>query len=470
MKNFFVFISTFIVLIFAISSCKKIDKFTNEPVTLTFSTDTIFFDTIFSRLGSNPHLPRSVTLQVRVTNTSKEAVKTQIAVEGNQYGIFAINADGRSGSKINDVEILGNDSIYVFVQAYMDNVNSNTPFIVTDRLLFNTNGKIQDVKLVAWAQDAYYYQNEVLDCSSGSLFWTADKPHVIYDSILIPKGCTLTIDAGTRIHSFTRSAILVQGTLIVNGTPDNNVIFEGSRLDDDYKELPGQWIGIRFLPGSINNVINGTTIKNGYIGIEVDSLPANGNPNLVIEQSKIFNMSAVGILNYSAHTQATNNLIYNCGLFAFVGELGGTYNLKHNTMVMPGATAGRKDAGCYLSNSPYTDINGNIFKFPLQFTMQNNIITGPIDNEFFVNNNPNGQPISTAIVEHNILKTTNNNYSGSGNLLNRNPLFKDVQKQNYNVSGNSPAKNAGKSIGVFRDIINRNRNTITPTIGAYEAE
>jgi hypothetical protein len=182
-------------------------------------------------------------------------------------------------------------------------------------------------------------------------------------------------------------------------------------------------------------------------------------------------MSAVGLLNYSASVKAVNNLIYNCGLFAFVGELGGTYTLLHNTFVMPGGTVGRKDPGCYLSNSPYVDAQGNVFKFPLQLTVQNNIITGPLDDEFFINNNLNGLPISVSVVEHNMLKTTNSNdFGNNGNLLNRNPLFRDIQKQNYDLSGNSPAKNAGKNIGIFRDIINRNRNISNPSIGAYEAE
>jgi hypothetical protein len=80
---------------------------------LTFSTDTVFFDTIFSKLGSNPSSPRSVTLQVRVTNPSKNAVKTQISLAGNFYGIFKLNVDGRAGNVFQDVEIRGNDSIYI---------------------------------------------------------------------------------------------------------------------------------------------------------------------------------------------------------------------------------------------------------------------------------------------------------------------------------------------------------------------
>lgn len=463
----------FIVLVMPLVflSCRKNDIYTTNPVTLKFSTDTIFFDTIFSRLDTfSTGIPRSITLQVRVTNPGNEAVKTNISVEGNTFGMFKLNVDGRSGTNFNDIDILPNDSIYIFVQAYINKGNTNLPFIVTDKLLFNTNGNIQDVKLVAWAQDAHYYKNQVLDCSSGTLFWGADKPHVVYDSILIPKGCTLTIDAGAKVHSFINSAILVQGTLIVNGTADNPVVFEGSRLDDDYKELAGQWIGIRFLPGSVGNKITGAVIKNGYIGIEVDSLPANSSPNLEIEQCRIFDMSAVGLLSYSASVNATNNLIFNCGLFTFVGELGGVYHLKHNTFVMSAFTAGRKDPGFYLSNTPYKDINGNIYKIPLAYKLENNIVTGPVDDEIFVNISADGLPVLIKTVDNNLLKSTNGSYNNSGNILNRDPLFKDVLKNDYDLSGNSVCKNAGKNIGVFKDLKNRNRNTLSPSIGAFEAQ
>lgn len=36
-------------------------------------------------------------------------------------------------------------------------------------------------------------------------------------------------------------------------------------------------------------------------------------------------MSAVGIVGYSAHIVAVNNLISDCGQFGFFGALGGKY-------------------------------------------------------------------------------------------------------------------------------------------------
>jgi len=90
----------YIVLIsIIIGSCRKDDVFTNAPVSLNFSTDSVNFDTIFSLKDSGViGTPRSVTLRLIVTNPNENAVKTSIQMEGNQYGLFKLNADGIPGS------------------------------------------------------------------------------------------------------------------------------------------------------------------------------------------------------------------------------------------------------------------------------------------------------------------------------------------------------------------------------------
>ena len=55
--------------------------------------------------------------------------------------------------------------------------------------------------------------------------------------------------------------------------------FQGDRLEEWYRNLPGQWDRIWILPGSFDNEINYTIIKNGNIGIQVDTI-ANNNPTL----------------------------------------------------------------------------------------------------------------------------------------------------------------------------------------------
>ena len=450
-------------------ACRIEDEFTTDPsAKLQFSVDTIYFDTVFTQLDSSGVRPISVTQQIRVINPNNNAVKTNIRLSGNFPSVFKLNIDGQSTNQVYGKEIYGKDSLIIFVQCYIPAGSQNLPFIVTDQILFETNGNIQDVDLVAWGQDANYLFNDVLDCNSGNLRWTADKPYVIYDSILVPEGCVLTIDAGARIHSYNKSSILVAGTLIVNGTANNPVIFEGTRLDGDYKELSNQWAGIRFLPRSKNNVITGSIIRNGFIGVEVDSQSVNSNPNLTITQSHIYNMSAVGIVGYSSHIVAVNNIISDCGQFGFFGALGGKYQLVHNTIASYNTKFNRQNPILVFDNTPYFDQQNNIVaRYNLSFELVNNIVYGSLEEEFLINSHPQGLPITTPIIQSNLIRTKQSSLNTNGNVINRDPLFENFIINDYRLKANSPAKNTGTQTNILVDFKNNPRSN-TPSMGCWE--
>lgn len=478
MKSLKLVILLFIICII-IQSCRKDDEFTKAGIHLKFSTDSLDFDTIFSMKENGGTEPLSITLQLRVTNPDAYAVKTNIRMKGNQYGIYKLNADGRSGNgpfqEIDEVEIRGKDSIFIFVQAYINQISSNVPFVVADQILFETNGVIQDVDIISYPQDANYLRDSVL--ATGTLNWSNSKPYVIYNSILIPEGCTLNIPSGTKIYSHTQSVILVEGTLNVQGNVLDPVVFQGDRLEDDYKDVFGQWIGIWFRQKSKNNVIQGAVIKNGYLGIRADSSSVNGNPKLTLKQTIIKNMSAVGLLCYSADIKAENNLIVNCGQYTFVGELGGTYELTHNTFAAYNGQTGRQNPSFYLSNSPYKDSAGTPYKFPLNYTLINNIIYGPNEDEIYFNKEIDGGTI-TETVKNNAIRTKEFfNYlsvstsSINQNMLNIDPLFSETYTSKFDLKAGTPCKGKGLSgTGINIDLKDISRTTNPyPTIGAYEA-
>ena len=460
-------------------SCRKEEQITTDSsAKLTFSTDTVWFDTVFVQSGTNQ--PLSVTKRLWVYNPNADAVKVNIALKGNQYGVYKLNIDGQPSNTVSGKVIRGKDSLIIFVQMYVDanGLNDPTkPFIVADEIDFTTNGNAQVVNIAGYARKANYLRNAVLDCSSNSLHWTQGIPYVIYDSILVPSGCTLTIDAGTHIYSHVKSCILVSGTLIVNGTTENPVIFEGDRLEPDYATIPGQWIGIRFLTNSKDNVIKNGVIKNGFIGVEVDSFSNNQNPKLLLQQSIIENMTAYGLAGFSADIVAINNLITNCGNYSFIGALGGNYHLYHNTIATFGNTFNRTTRTFILDNSPYTDASGNniIAAFPLNFDLKNNIIYGSQEDEILLNTNSSGGNTNgKGYFQNCILKTLD--YAGSNslgnttfnNIINKDPKFNDYTKNDLDISTSSPAKGKGIYLNTSIDLKGRSRNLSAPTIGCYE--
>ena len=139
-----------ILLIFFSYSCKKENIQSTENAILHFSNDTILFDTIFTSVGS-------ITHQLTVYNNNNFDVTTNVRLSGNTEGNFRMNVDGESGNNIKNVIIGSNDSIFVFLEVTIDPTNTNTPYLVSDSILFITGNNHQDVDLIAYGQDAYFH-------------------------------------------------------------------------------------------------------------------------------------------------------------------------------------------------------------------------------------------------------------------------------------------------------------------------
>ncbi|MBL4587655.1 MAG: hypothetical protein JKX84_11465 [Flavobacteriales bacterium] len=205
-----------VVLLAALFSngCKK--DVLNTDGALTFSSDTVIFDTIFTTIGS-------ATMQFRIYNPSKDEINiSSIRLARGQQSKYRINVDGTPGISFSNISIPGRDSLFVFVDVTLDPNNQLGTILVTDSILFTTNGTQQDVDLVACGWDAdFHYPTEFingigsiswLECNT---IWTSQRPHVIYGWAVVPEGCTLTIEADSRVFSHANSGIIVDegGTL-----------------------------------------------------------------------------------------------------------------------------------------------------------------------------------------------------------------------------------------------------------------
>ncbi|MDA3892462.1 MAG: hypothetical protein PF517_12425, partial [Salinivirgaceae bacterium] len=290
----FLFIIPFILWLLG---CTESERYSNNPKAhLSFSTDTVQFDTVFTTIGT-------ITHQFKFYNRSNEALKTNISLAGGSNSYYRINIDGESTRSINNYEILSNDSVFIFVEATINPQNSNIPMVITDSILFNTNGNQQNVKIVAFGQDVHLYNDSVINSQT----WINDKPYLIYHSILVNKHETLTIKEGVQIHFHNESGMIIEGNLNVQGTAEKRVLFQGDRLDQDYKYNPSQWYlisrnerkeipvgGLFFMPGSKNNVINHAIIKNGAVGIDLFDTIQYDYLKLTLSNSVIENMSNIG--------------------------------------------------------------------------------------------------------------------------------------------------------------------------------
>lgn len=326
----------FLLLTMAFAAgCNKNNIIDNPDARLSFSTDTLTFDTVFSTLGSSTRL-------MKVFNPNNQRIRiSRIQLAGGEASAFRINVDGLTGTQFSDIEIAAKDSIYIFAEVTIDPGSVDNPFLVLDSVVFETNGNIQDVKLAAYGQDAYFYQFEEL-CNTT---WNDDKPHVILGNVLVDTNCTLTITEGTQIYVANDASLLVAGTINILGTADSVVTFEGIRLESFFDDLPGQWGQILILRGSQNNMIQHAKISESTSGIVIGSMVSNeladfsfsNIPDVSLQQVEIRQARDYGIFSFFSNVTAENTLINACGRNNVAALFGGLHTYTHCTFVNYGA-------------------------------------------------------------------------------------------------------------------------------------
>lgn len=451
---------TVILLSSLIWSCQSDNNFNSDINNLAFETDSIIFDTVFTDVGS-------ATEVFLIYNTSNENLLIEeIKLAGGENSAYKINFDGIANHQFKDIEILPGDSLYTFVEVFIDPNNIATPFVVKDSIVFSLNNKETDVKLVSWGQNAYFHFGDTITQNET---WKADKPHVIYGEVIVGGGATLTIDECTEVygHNLSRLNIARNSALVVNGSVDCPVIFKGDRKEARYEDEPGQWIGIRLLPGAAPSRISHAIIKNGFRGVEVDSMMPSREPNLLLENTTISTMNLVCLLGYTASIQAINCEFINSCEYLTVGELGGNYNFTYCTFGNYQKSCVRTTPSVYLSNANYVDIDENEFSNPLDFNFLNCIIYGSQEEELGFNQSGSGT--ITASIAHTLIRTKLLEFDINNNIINSNPLFINPNELNYQLDTLSPAIEKALPIGNLNtDYFLRLRDLGNPDLGAFE--
>ena len=451
-----------IFTLISVSSCKKKDKIDSNPaLKLTFSTDTVFFDTVFTTVGS-------VTQRLMVhNNNAGKLLVSSIRLGGGSNSVFSLNIDGTPATAVSDVEIAAHDSIFIFVKVTLNPNNQNNPLVITDSILFNTNGNLQKVALVAWGQDAYFYRNKRL---SGNITWDSIKPHVIFGYLRVDTGASLTIMAGTKLY-FHKSAYLAVShlsTLQINGILSHPVRFLGDRLDPFYRDLPGQWDGIYLEKGSHDNKIIYAVIKNGNFGVSVDSAVNINQPMLEIDNTIIQNMINDDIYAYATNIYSFNCVLGDCGGASLALDYGGSYVFNYLTIGNFWSSSVRLDSALYLSNYTY-DSTGTKHSNPLtKADFVNIIVYGAQDDELSLDGD--ASVAFNFMFDHCLIKTHKNisdvvHYNSC--IVNEDPGFVDVLNYNYKIDSISPAIGKGKDLGILFDINGKTRGQ-NPDLGAYQ--
>lgn len=326
MKTIITFLSIF-SLIFGLSSCIE-DGFSTSPSDRpTFSTDTLHMGVIFTEEASptnsfmvyNPH--------------AKSLLISDIHLSGDNAEYFRVNVDGISGRNFANVEIRAKDSIYVFVEATLPQVNANVPTAVEASLDFTANGMVSSVVLRADGQNVRRFRAETLTADTR---FDADLPYQIFDSLVVAPDVTLTLVPGTRLCFHDKASLIVRGTLRAEGTSDGPIVMTGDRTgnvvgDVSFDIMSRQWEGIYFAPTSTGNMLSHTDIRNTWQGVAIEGDGASDAAALTMLNCRLHNSAGLVFEAVHASVNATGCEFAEGGM-GLVYLHGGAHTFNHCTL------------------------------------------------------------------------------------------------------------------------------------------
>ncbi|MFM1946084.1 MAG: hypothetical protein RL207_367 [Bacteroidota bacterium] len=459
MRLFFSTIFGCLLVLFTLSTSSCGKHVILSKNNLSFSKDTVVFDTVFTTIGST-------TQQFKIYNKDSKTIKIdEIELMGGTSSKFSMNVDGLQGTKIEDLYIEAGDSLFVFVEVTLDPNGTNLPLVIEDSIRFKSNEKNQFVKLAAWGQDAYFHYK---DLNEG--IWPNDKPHVVYGYAAVDSAKTLNIQAGTHIYMHKNAILYVyKSTLNIQGTLGNEVIIEGDRLEQDYQNVSGQFYGIYFQqarPCTIDYAI----IKNGTSGVHLyDEDPTNTGYTLTMTNTIIKNQARYGVFIFAgAKVKAENCIIAKNGTHALFVLQGGDFNFNHCDLLGYGSST---NPAVGISNY-YTDYSAgqtNVSSID-EGKLYNCVVTGNLTTEFAMDTIQMSGVVLNFDFKNTLLRSeevyTDSFYDASV-IWNGNALFTNPSEFDFTFGSNSVLQGTGVNTSVVTDILGNPRNN-PPDIGAIE--
>ena len=147
------FVAFIITLIFC-SSCRNDFETVPSSGNLSFSKDTVYLDTTFTNIGS-------ATYTLKVYNRSKKDLHIpEIKLGKGNDSQYRLMVDGKPGKTFKNVELLAQDSLFIFVETTIDYdklAATENSFLYTDRIEFDNGSNQQKVELVTLVKDAVFY-------------------------------------------------------------------------------------------------------------------------------------------------------------------------------------------------------------------------------------------------------------------------------------------------------------------------
>jgi hypothetical protein len=458
----------------SLTSCTSDELLTDPGDALSFSMDTVSFDTIFSNVTST-------TVWVKVRNTGSKDIRiSSIVLKSGGDNGFYINLDGESKNSFSDVDIPAKDSLFLFVGVTTTQQGSALPVKLEDEILFNTDGPQKKIVLDAYSWDAEVWRNRVI---SKDTLIQSDYPIVVFGTLLVQEGVQLELAPGTQFYFHDTASMEVQGTLKAKGTLAQPILFRGDRLDKlfvnfPYDYYPGQWGYLYFGPDSYENELDYVDIHGANYGIIADSSSLD-YPKLTIRNSIIHNMVTNCLYCVSSNISLGNCQITNSGGSTVV-LVGGMSVFIHCTIANYQRLITRDGPSLLMLNYLTSSTDASVVtSYPMQVECCNTIVFGSQSDEIStVRNDAFGWDVvfqncllRSGVLSTSMATTTDCLYESDAKFLN---LTYDNKNYRYDfrIDSLSPAIDCGSAAYLNTyptDLKGVSRLTDSkPDIGAYE--
>lgn len=448
-------------LFFALTGCREYTVSDDPSLRLSFSKDTLRFDTAFTDQGS-------AALQLLVYNRNKSAIRIErVALEN--ANAFEVNIDGEPDlARLKDFTINGGDSAFVFVRVYAERLKKNDAVLLEDNLHFYlASGVSQAVHLEVYGQDVTRIREK--NPLSGYHF-TAVRPYLIFDTLII--NGDIIIDAGARLYMHNGACIYGLGDVTALGTLTQPIVIRGDRLDRLFDSVPyayagGSWNGIYLQSDKQQQYdLHYVDILSGNVGLHCYSTGTSTFPYLRMDGCRIHNHTLYGLILQHVDALVTNTEISNCAYYCVYCE-GGTQDFVHTTVasyygftdirLQPNNNYKPEAAAVYIDNLSKTA--------PQTITsFYNSIITGYQENQLVV----------ATPIEQYYPGTFVGNYIGQDTatvFVNNFYKYKEYVYYDFRLDSLSPARGIGDSIIALPYSTDRNgvsRALMRPDAGCYQ--
>ena len=367
-----------------LAGCSEYRVSEDPTLRLSFSCDTLSFDSVFTEQGS-------ATMQLMVYNRNASAMMIdRVWMEDGEA--FAVNIDGETDlNRLNALQINGGDSMFVFVRVTdFGRMEEDGAIRIEDLLHFHlTNGTTQQVLIEAFALNA----TRLGRIGKGRTFlkdytFTSAQPYILYDTVVVDG--FMKMEAGAQLYMHAGACLYAQGDVEAEGTKEAPVLIRGDRLDRLFDSVPylyagGGWNGVYLVSETPKNyVFRYVDILSGNVGLNCTSTCTDDLPKLRMDGCRIHNHTSYGLVLNHIDALVTNTEISNCAYYCVYCD-GGTHEFVHSTIASYfGYTNIRiQSAKKEETAAVYID---NLTKTPPQTvtSFYNSVITGYLPNQIVV--------------------------------------------------------------------------------------